>query len=246
LPTRRSSDLRELLDDGLHGQLELVDELVGEILIPVREEHACRAERDPRVRLIGVLLALAHEAHAAEHAGVLVGVLAEDADGSARREVLRREDRHGRGLSRAVAAEEAVDRVALDVEAHAVEGVGVLVGLREITDLDDGVHTVLLGRRDQGEGVACSEMSWATSSGVRPSLRASSMRGATCALAKAARRSASSCSRAPGETNMPMPRRLYSTPFSTSMFTPFAAVAGLRREKDAISFVEGAFSSSAR
>ena len=46
---------------------------------------------------------------------------------------------------------------------------------------------------------------------------------------EAERRSASSRSRAPGATNMPMPRRLYSTPLSVSIATPFAAVAGLMR-----------------
>ena len=43
------------------------------------------------------------------------------------------------------------------------------------------------------------------------------------------RRMARSCSCAPAATNIPMPRRFSSTPSSTSMLIPFAAVAGLMR-----------------
>ncbi len=96
------------------------------------------AERgDLDCEVLRVSLPLADEAHAAEHRGVLAWPLPEDANLAAALPVLRREDRHGRGLTCAVAAEEAVDRVLLDVEAHVVEGEGVLEAFGEVACIDD-------------------------------------------------------------------------------------------------------------
>ena len=147
---------RELLDRLLHRQLEVVDQLIGEVLVPVREEQARDAERVTRGGVVGVLLALADEAHPLQHAGVLVRALAEDAHIAGGGEVLRGEDRHDRGLAGAVAAEEAVDGVLLDGEADVVHRDGLAVALGEAGDLDDGGH---LGSPSVVGGVWCSARS---------------------------------------------------------------------------------------
>ena len=63
--------------------------------------------------------------------------------------------------------------------------------------------------------------------GTAARLLASARRGAIWFSAKAALRFASIFSRAPLDTNIPIPLRLYRMSSSTSSPTPFAAVAGL-------------------
>lgn len=130
----------ELLDRRLQRQIEVSDELVGEVLIPVREEQTGVGQGMPGIRIVRILLALADEAHAIEHAGVLIRVLPENLDVAAGREVLGRENGHQRGLAGAVASEQTVDRVLIDAQADIVECSGGLVRLGEAADLDDGVH----------------------------------------------------------------------------------------------------------
>src|SRR3546814_12196078 len=125
---------------GLHRQLEFVHEPVGHVLVPVREEQPRDAEGVQGRGVIGVLLPFAHEAHAREHAGVLVRVLTEHAHVAGRGEVLSGEDGHDGGLAGTVSAEQAVDRVLLDREAHVVDGDGVAVAPGEVLRLENGGH----------------------------------------------------------------------------------------------------------
>src|SRR5690606_9845853 len=138
---------------------------------------------------------------------VLVGVLAVDADGAAGGEVLRGEDRHQRGLAGAVAPEQPVDGVLLEREADVVERERVAVALAEVAHLDHVGHrgSPFVGR---WAARARSAIIRARSSGTRPSRAAATRSGSRNRSAKAVRRSVSSSSRAPGATNIPMPRRL--------------------------------------
>src|SRR5699024_264010 len=78
----------EFLDRRLQRQAELVDQLFGESLVPMREEQPCIGQRMFGIGILRILLTLAYEAHAAEYAGVLVGVLPEYLDFTAGGEVL--------------------------------------------------------------------------------------------------------------------------------------------------------------
>src|SRR5699024_11164502 len=128
---------RELLDRRLQRQAELVDELLGEGLVPMREEQPCVGQRMFGIGILRILLTLAYEAHAAEYAGVLVGVLPEYLDFTAGGEVLGGQYRNKRRLAGAVASEQSVDRFLYDAEAVIVEGGCRLVCLGQVAELDD-------------------------------------------------------------------------------------------------------------
>ena len=167
------------------------------------------AERVLGLGVVGVLLAFADEAHALQHLGVLVRVLPEDPHVAARGEVLRGQDRHHRGLAGAVAAEEAVDGVLLDREAHPVDGERVAVALGEVRHLDHGGHravpSVAWTRPARGGAVADQS---AEVFGAEPELAGFGQEGLDEAVGERGAALLEQSSRAPGATNMPMPRRL--------------------------------------
>ena len=175
-PDRGELTAGELLDGLLHRQLELGDELVGEGLIPVREEQARGLERVLGVGVVRVLLALADEADPAEHVRVLVRVLTEHLHGAGRLEVLSGEDRHECRLPRTVAAEEAVDRASLDGERHVVERSLLLVALAEVVHLDDGGHAEVFPSASVVSAARCRSRA-ARSSAPSPRVRASARSG---------------------------------------------------------------------
>src|SRR5699024_9849323 len=160
------------------------------------------------IGMLWMLLTVAYEAHAAEYAGVLVGVLPEYLDFTAGGEVLGGQYRHQRRLAGAVASEQAVDRVLFDAEADIVEGgvvLYVLVRWRSSTTEFMGHPFAAVGSSAvvRGSSRERSSMSAITSFAPSPSRLASLSRGVTKFSENAVRCSVMSSARAPSVTNMP-------------------------------------------
>src|SRR5690606_31048766 len=179
------------------GQAEALDEVRGEVLVPVREEPRGAPEHVLHPEVVGVALALLDEAHVVEHACVLDGRLSEHLDRAAGGELLTGEQLHERRLAGAVATEQAVDAVLFEREARVGDGVhgvrAVTVALAEPFDVGDGAHR------------PASSIMLASWAGVMPSLCASASRGARYCSQNRSRRWATRRARAPSATNMPMP-----------------------------------------
>src|SRR5690606_27248303 len=218
------------------GQAEALDEVRGEVLVPVREEPRGAPEHVLHPEVVGVALALLDEAHVVEHACVLDGRLSEHLDRAAGGELLTGEQLHERRLTGAVTTEQAVDAVLLEREARVGDGVH---GIRAVTV----ALAETLGARDDAHR-ASSSIIPASCAGEMRSLCASAMRGAMNCSRNRLRRWATRRARAPSATNMPMPLLLQRIPCSTSSPTPLPVVAGLMRRKAANSLVEGTWVSS--
>jgi hypothetical protein len=83
--------------------------------------------------------ALQHDPHPiAQLAGALLGVVAEDRDDPARAAAIALEDLDGRGLARAVGAEQPEHLARRDLEVDAAHGLVLAVALVEVAHEDRG------------------------------------------------------------------------------------------------------------
>src|SRR5699024_9415219 len=190
---------------------------------------------------VGKQLVLAHEDHAAQHVRVFHGIRAEDCHGAGCGEFLCGDQPHQCALARTVAAEQSGDAACFDIDTDVVECCAVSVLPCQVECGDHWCHECF-----PSSGWVDPRTSEISVSRSMPSRSASASIGSMYCSAKRFRRSASSRSRAPVATNMPIPLRFSSRPSSISALIPLAAVAGLIRWNAANSLVDGTRSPSAR
>jgi hypothetical protein len=173
---------RELLDGPLLGQVEVPEQRVGQVVVPVREEHGGRLQRVPHPEVVGVALTLLDERHLRQHGVVLEGAGTEHLDAAAGGHPVPGEQLHQRRLAGTVAAEQTGDRVLLEDGADVVQ-----------RDLVAEAHGDALEPRDGGHCSPPFSASIArTSVTEMPSLPASASSGTTYWSANSLRRRFSS------------------------------------------------------
>src|SRR5699024_6106364 len=209
--------------------VELLKQALGVRFIPIRAEQRCRAQEAlnrerAEIRPAGEL---AGEVELGQSRGILPNRRAAIGDGAGRGQILAGQKAEQRRLARAVAADQAVDAPGFE---------------REIEIFQNRLFTIVFAQPLSGQHPGrvgldrfhhkFSSSTWFSarlysSSRVMPRRFASRTRSRTVVRAKASRRFLRRACKAPGATNIPTPRRLYSSPSSTRRLTPLAAVAGL-------------------
>lgn len=130
----------ELADLAVQREPEHLDELVGEVLVPVRQEQRAGGEDVADGEGVRVGLVLPWEAELREHCGVVERLPAEHLQGARTGAVLAGDQGHERGLAGTVGTEQSADGVAGDVEADVLQCTDVSVAAGQAADADGGAR----------------------------------------------------------------------------------------------------------
>src|SRR6185312_1533261 len=117
-----------------------VDKFLGEFRVPVRGELGSDAQDVVQLVVIRIALVVANVGDLRERGCVLERRMPEHADSTLAGPILPGQDRHDRGLTGAVAAEETDDGVLRDAEADVVERLHPPETSGDVVDVDGVGH----------------------------------------------------------------------------------------------------------